>query len=222
MTMARKLEVGGDGFMCSTCFAVVPLRDVRVIPTLDLDDGWTGAYRCPVDRAPAYEAARDALQRCDEDHLAGFFATIERWGPPLVALAPFTTGRSLRDAALAVLARLEQGTVRLAPARLAPDGVEPAFFAVDIVLAFLIAPRGHAVDHRILPLLREGQYRAVLVEAAIHFALCAVQPADRVDTERWAELLALAEIDKSPENTDLPQPSLDEIAHWRNVVFGAD
>jgi hypothetical protein len=205
------------------CLSVVWFRDLHIVPTFDLEQGWSGAYRCPRDRASSYGAARAALATCRADQLADFFTTVARWGPPLVALRPFTAGTPLEDAARRVLDLLDQGIVRLAHAGPpSGDGPEPAFFAVDIVLAFLIAPRGHYVDRELLPLLRQKKYRPILVEAAVRYAMCALQPGDRVDTDRWAELLALSEVDKLSEDTILPEPSADEIAHWREVVFGGD
>jgi len=48
----------------------------------------------------------------------------------------------------------------------------------------------------------------------------AVAAGDRMDVERWSELLRHAEIQRPTESSSSMEPSAEEIAHWREVVFG--
>jgi hypothetical protein len=216
-----------DEFLCSMCLGTFRVRDLHVVPSFDPERGWSGAFRCPGDRAVTYEAARMVLSvgGLRDDELAGFLETVERWGPPIEAFTPFVRGRPLERAALEVLRVLEQNIVRLAPGKsprpaLSDGDGRPVFLMTDAVLACAIAPRGHAVDERLMPAVRAGEIRPVIVHAALRCAMRAVLAGDRIDVERWSELLRHAEMQRSTEQSSSMEPTADEIAHWREVVFG--
>jgi hypothetical protein len=216
----EKVPEPDDKFMCSHCLSSFAVRDLTIVPSFDQGRGWTGAYRCPGDRAQAFEAARSALLfgGLSETQLVDFLATVDRWNVPPVALRPFTSGESLESAVLTILDLLERRVVRLSHGLSpAPEGTREIFLAIDAILACLIAPRGHAVDHALLPMLRTREARAILLDFAIKSAMCALRSGDTLDTERWAGILAYSEIERAKDAPDA-DPSPEEIEHWRAVV----
>jgi hypothetical protein len=211
-----------DDFMCSHCLATFKVAELTIVPHFDRQRGWTGAYRCPKDRGAAYEAARSALlfETLSEDELASFVAMIARWNLPAATLRPFVQGETLQGAVLTMINLLERGVVRLTHGFVRPpEGIRPIVLAIDALLACLIAPRGHAIDEALLPLLRRGEARGVLLDFAIESTMKSLLASDTLDVERWAELLTHSDIQQVP---DAPKgdPSPEEIAHWRAVVTG--
>lgn len=211
-----------DDFMCSLCLSTFKVAELTIVPSFDAERGWTGAYRCPNDRAAAYEAARSSVlfEALADDQLGNFLGMIDRWNLPPATLRPFVEGESLPGAIVTILGLLEQGVVRLNHGFVPPpEGDRAIVLAIDALLACLIAPRGHAVDEALLPLLRRGEARGVLLDFAIKSTMKALLPTDTLDIERWTEVLTYSDIKRVAEAPE-GDPSPEEIAHWRAVVEG--
>jgi len=208
-------------FLCSQCFTTVAQRDLTIVTSFDAERGWSGAFRCPADRGAAFEAARSALLfgGLSQDRVVAFDATLAHWGVPPAALRPFTNGESSEAAALTMLGLLERNVVRLVHDT--AHHPRPIVLAIDAILACLIAPRGHGVDKWLLPMLRAGEARAVLLDFAVACAMHSIEPSDVVDTARWEEVLSHSDFQRATAPPD-GVPSPEEVAHWRAVVFGED
>lgn len=91
------------------------------------------------------------------------------------------------------------------------------FLHVDMVLAALIGREGSAIEGFITAGER-GEHQLAILELALFYAVCSVQPDDRVNFARFARLLQCSGIVPSPKPFDPPND--EEIAHWRQVVLG--
>jgi hypothetical protein len=94
-----------------------------------------------------------------------------------------------------------------------------AYLHIDLVLSALIGPEGAAIDHLIADAER-GIHTLEILQLALYCAWCSVQPGDDVNFPRFARLLQVGQIVPSPKPFD--PPTEEEIAHWRDVVFGRD
>ena len=112
IAVAKEPPRADDGFLCSKCLSEGKVRDLHVVPERSEGQRWTGAFRCAGCRAATYAAARASLGGAPEEELFDFFDTVQRYGPPLVALGPVTRNKSLAHAALDVLELLETGAFR--------------------------------------------------------------------------------------------------------------
>ena len=116
-------------------------------------------------------------------------------------------------AATAAATMLPRGEARAAAA--------PVALGNDLVVAALIAKPGHGIDGLIAKAER-GELKLVVFDLSLLCAVSAVKPKDKVDWKRFARLLQFAEIQPSLSRGPhgLPPPDAEEIAHWRDVVFG--
>lgn len=100
----------------------------------------------------------------------------------------------------------------------------PVMLAIDVVLGALIGPPGTAAE-RIIERAEAGEWTPVLLDLALFCAMSSVRPDDPVDHARFARLLRHAQLAASGSRepgTPFTPPSPEEIAHWRDVVFGRD
>ena len=98
----------------------------------------------------------------------------------------------------------------------------PVMLAIDVVLGALIGPPDNAAD-MVIARAEAGEWTPVLLDLALFCAMSSVRPEDRVDHERFARLLRHAQFAASGSRepgTAFEPPSLEEIEHWRDVVFG--
>jgi hypothetical protein len=93
------------------------------------------------------------------------------------------------------------------------------FLHIDLVLSALIGPEGAVID-RLISEAERGERQLGIQELALYYAFCAVGGDDRVNFPRFAKLLQFSRIVHSPKPFD--PPIEEEIAHWRDVVFGRD
>jgi hypothetical protein len=97
----------------------------------------------------------------------------------------------------------------------------PVMLAIDVVLSALIGPPDCAAD-RLLARVEAGEWQPVLLDLALFCAMSSVRPDDRVDHARFARLLRHVQFAASGSRApDAPfdPPSIEEIEHWRDVVF---
>jgi hypothetical protein len=96
--------------------------------------------------------------------------------------------------------------------------------AIDVVLGALIGPPGTAAE-MIIERAEAGEWTPVLLDLALFCAMSSIRPEDQVDHARFARLLRHAQFaasgSRSPDEPFSP-PSIEEIEHWRDVVFGRD
>jgi len=95
---------------------------------------------------------------------------------------------------------------------------------IDLVLAALIGPPNHPIE-RVIEQVEAGVYTPVLIDLALYCAMSSIEPGDAVDHARFARLLRHAQPLAShgrEQGTAFEPPGPDEIAHWRDVVFGRD
>jgi hypothetical protein len=100
----------------------------------------------------------------------------------------------------------------------------PVVLGIDIVLGALIGPPGTAAE-TIIARAEAGEWTPVLLDRALFCAMSSVRPSDRVDHPRFARLLQHAQLAASrgrEAGNAFAPPTLEEIEHWRDVVFGRD
>jgi len=100
----------------------------------------------------------------------------------------------------------------------------PIILGIDLVLNVLIGPPGGPGD-MVVARAEAGAWTPVIIDLALFCAMASVQPGDTIDHARFARLLRHAQF--RPTRSREPgephaQPSQEEIAHWRDVVFGRD
>jgi hypothetical protein len=98
----------------------------------------------------------------------------------------------------------------------------PVVLAIDVVLGALIGPPGIPAE-MIIDRAEAGEWSPVLLDLALYCAMSSVRPEDRIDHERFARLLRHAQFAASGSRRPgepFEPPSLEEIEHWRDVVFG--
>lgn len=106
-----------------------------------------------------------------------------------------------------------------------PLPANAVMFANDVVLSALIGPPGAPVEEFLARAAR-GEVTPVVIDASLYWTWCAVQPDDRIDLARFAELLRYARIvplhngGEARTGHGWNPPTEDEKSHWRNVVFG--
>lgn len=96
--------------------------------------------------------------------------------------------------------------------------------AIDMVLGALIGPPDHPIE-TVIAQAEAGEWTPVLLDLALYCAMASVRPEDVVDHERFARLLRHVQFAASgsrQQGAPFDRPSPDEIAHWRDVVFGRD
>jgi hypothetical protein len=94
-----------------------------------------------------------------------------------------------------------------------------AYLHIDLVLSALIGPEGAPIE-RFIAAAERGEHTLEILELALYCAWCSVKPEDHVNFPRFAKLLQIGQIVPSPKPFD--PPTEEEIAHWRDVVFGRD
>ncbi len=100
----------------------------------------------------------------------------------------------------------------------------PAMLGIDLVLGALIGPPGCPAE-KLIELAEAGEISPVVIDLALYCAMASVRPGDTIDHVRFARLLrhAMPMASGSREPcTAFEPPSLEEIEHWRDVVFGRD
>jgi hypothetical protein len=100
----------------------------------------------------------------------------------------------------------------------------PVVLGIDLVLGALIGPAGCPAE-RLIERVERGEWSPVVLDLALFCAMASVRPGDVIDHARFARLLRyampMASGSRAPHAPFEP-PSLDEIEHWRDVVFGRD
>jgi hypothetical protein len=94
-----------------------------------------------------------------------------------------------------------------------------AYLHIDLVLSALIGPEDAPINH-LIAAAEHGEYTLEVLELALYCAWCSVRPGDELKFSRFAKLLQVGQILPSPKPFD--PPTEEEIAHWRDVVFGRD
>jgi hypothetical protein len=100
----------------------------------------------------------------------------------------------------------------------------PVALAIDIVLGALIGPPDTAAE-MVIARAEAGEWTPVLFDLALFCAMSSVRPGDTVDYVRFARLLRHAQLAASlsrAEGGSFTPPSVEEIEHWRDVVFRRD
>ena len=98
----------------------------------------------------------------------------------------------------------------------------PVMLAIDVVLGALIGPPGCAAE-TVIERAEAGEWTPIVLDLALYCAFSSVHDDDRVDHARFARLMRHAVVDTvTGRDGPLSPPSDDEIAHWRDVVFGND
>ncbi len=91
------------------------------------------------------------------------------------------------------------------------------FVHVDLILAALIAPIGDSIEDLIAEAEARGGRFAIL-ELGLYYAVCCVEPDDRVNMARFARLLRVSDLVASPKPFDSPNP--EDTANWRKAALG--
>ena len=100
----------------------------------------------------------------------------------------------------------------------------PVMLAIDVVLGALVGPPGCPAE-RVIERAEAGEWTPVVLDLALFCAFASVRPDDRVDHARFARLMRHAQLAASHGRGDdgaFAPPSIEEIEHWRDVVFGRD
>jgi hypothetical protein len=100
----------------------------------------------------------------------------------------------------------------------------PAVLGIDLVLGALIGPPGCPAE-RLIERVEAGEFSPVVLDLALFCAMSSVRPGDTIDHVRFARLLRhgqpMASGSREPYTAFAP-PTVAEIEHWRDVVFGID
>jgi len=95
---------------------------------------------------------------------------------------------------------------------------------IDLVLGALIGPPGCAAE-RVIEGAERGEWSPVVIDLALFCAMSSVRAGDVIDHARFARLLRhaqpMASGSRAP-GAPFDLPSIEEIEHWRDVVFGRD
>ncbi|HEY6968134.1 MAG TPA: hypothetical protein VJA94_02930 [Candidatus Angelobacter sp.] len=83
----------------------------------------------------------------------------------------------------------------------------------------MIGPEGASIE-RFIAEAERGERQLAILDLALYCAICSAHPDDRLNFSRFARLLQFSTIVQSPKPFD--RPTDEEIAHWRDVVFGRD
>jgi len=96
--------------------------------------------------------------------------------------------------------------------------------AIDLVLGALIGPPG-CLSEQFLEQCEHGEYAPFVTDLALFCAMSSVRAGDTIDHARFARLLRVTHPMASGGRADdggFSPPSIEEIEHWRDVVFGRD
>ena len=93
------------------------------------------------------------------------------------------------------------------------------FLHIDLILSALIGPEGAPIE-RFIAEAERGEQQLAILELALYCAICSLRPEDQVNLPRFTRLLQFGQIVQSPKPFN--HPSEEEIAHWRDVVFGRE